>query len=267
VSERELVASRGHLWADGTAMTSPLRRIKPGWYLLVLLALYAAVVTAVTAGQRSELSELRRSLAAQPNRASGSAAAPAAAPANSPALWFPLPGAEIPENPAHLPGSVRSYRRGVSQGFDFYDGDSGVPVPYGAAVIAAAPGTVVRVDGSFREADADEWRMLMAAVADGADDEELDRLRGRQVWLETDDGRILRYAHLSAVRQGLSPGERVERGRVLGYVGNSGTDEGVAGTRRGARLHFEVWEGDSFFGERMNAEEVRIAAVSLFTGP
>jgi murein DD-endopeptidase MepM/ murein hydrolase activator NlpD len=244
-------------------MTSPLRRIKPGWYLLALIALYAAAVTAVTIGQRSELSELRRRLETQPSRTS----AQAAAPATSRALWFPLPSAEIPENPAHLPGSVRSYRRGVSQGFDFYDGDSGIPVPYGAAVIAAAPGTIVRVDDSFREADADEWRMLMEAVADGADDEELDRLRGRQVWLETDDGKTLRYAHLSAVRQGLSRGLRVERGTVLGYVGNSGTDEGVAGTRRGARLHFEVWEGDSFFGEGMDAEEVRIAAVSLFTGP
>jgi murein DD-endopeptidase MepM/ murein hydrolase activator NlpD len=244
-------------------MRQRLWRVKPGWYLLLAVVLYAVAVTVVMASQRNELNELRlRSEAAQPGSST-----PAVADARSRGLWFPLPGASLPDNPAHLPGSVRAYRQGVSEGIDFYDGDSGVPVPYGAAVIAAASGTLVRVDTTFREADAEEWGRLMESVAGGADERELDRLRGRQVWLETDDGRLLRYAHLSAVRQGLSVGQRVERGRVLGFVGNSGTDEGVAGTRRGARLHFEVWQGDRFFGEGMDPEEVRIAAASLFTGP
>lgn len=242
-------------------MSWRLPRVKPGWYLLALTILYAGAMTVVAARQDSELRALRTELEAP------SSASTASAATESAGLWLPLPGAELPENPAHLPNAVRVYRQGVSQGFDFYDGDSRVPVPYGAAAIAAASGTVVRADHSFREAEPEEWRALMSSVSDGATDEELDRLRGRQVWLETDGGRLLRYAHLSAVREDLEVGERVERGRVVGFVGNSGTDEGVAGTRRGTRLHFEIWEGEEFFGQGMSPDEVRIAAVSLFTGP
>jgi murein DD-endopeptidase MepM/ murein hydrolase activator NlpD len=236
---------------------------RPGWYFLAVAVLYGVIVTVVAARQGSALSELRARQASPP-----AATERTVRPTSSTAgLWFPLPGAELPENPAHLPGSRRAYRQGVNQGFDFYDGDSGVPVPYGAAVMAAAPGKVVRVDKAYVEPEAEEWRRLMASVADGADETELDRLRGRQVWIETEGGRLLRYAHLSAVREGLSVGQSVTRGQVLGFVGNSGTDEGVAGTRRGARLHFEVWQGETFFGEGMEPEEVRIRAASLFTGP
>lgn len=236
--------------------------MKPGWYLLAVALLYGAVVTAIAVRQGSELRELRAS--ASSSVISESTAQPATSRSG---LWFPLPGAILPDNDAHLPGSKRLYRQGVNQGFDFYDGDSGVPVPYGAAVIAAAPGTLERVDRGYREPEADDWQRLMDAVVDGADDAELDRLRGRQIWLRTEDGRVLRYGHLSALRQGLREGQKVERGQVLGFVGNSGTDEGVAGTRRGVRLHFEVWEGETFFGQEMGPDQVRIEAASLFTGP
>jgi murein DD-endopeptidase MepM/ murein hydrolase activator NlpD len=238
------------------------RRIKPGWYLLAAVMVYGLAVTVVLARQGKELAAYRQSFAA--------GRAPVASlpgEAVETGLWFPLPGARVPAERAHLPGSQRPYRRGVSEGFDFYDGDSGIPVPYGAPVIAAASGTVERVDHAFVESDPADWARLMEAVAAGADDAQLDRLRGRQVWLLTDSGMLIRYAHLSAVREGLAKGQRVERGWVVGFVGNSGTDEGVAGTTRGARLHFEIWSDGSFFGEGMGPDEVRIEAASLFTGP
>lgn len=244
-------------------MTPFWRSLRPGWYVLAALLLYSLAVTGVMVEQRAELRDLRR----QENEKIPLAAVEAAAPSAVGGLWFPIPGAGVPENPAHLPGSPRPYRQGVSEGFDFYDGDSSVPVPYGAAVIAAASGTLVRVDNAFQEADEAEWQRLMSSVSDGAAEEELDRLRGRQIWLDSDDGRLLRYAHLSAVRPGLSQGQRVERGTVIGFVGNSGTDEGVAGTRRGARLHFEIWQDDGFFGEGLGPDEVRIRAATLFDGP
>jgi murein DD-endopeptidase MepM/ murein hydrolase activator NlpD len=238
------------------------RNVKPGWYLLAVVVVYSLVVTGLLVRQGSELADYRRALAA-----TRSTAGDQPRDTTRSGLWFPLPGAALPENAAHLPGSERPYRQGVSEGFDFYDGDSGVPVPFGAPVIAAASGTLVRVDDAYVEADPAEWELLMSAVANGANDAQLDRLRGRQVWLQTDGGLLLRYAHLSAVREGLAEGQRVERGWVVGYVGNSGTDEGVAGTRRGSRLHFEIWNDGSFFGEGMTPDQVRIAAASLFTGP
>lgn len=234
--------------------------MKPGWFLLAALTLYAAVITVFFVSRGERLSELQVQASAAPGPTRPDSAAETG-------LWFPIPGARLPENPARLPGSARPYRDGINQGFDFYDGDSGVPVPYGAAVIASAAGTVVRVDNFYSEPSPADWQSLLESVADGAEESELDRLRGRQVWLETDSGKLLRYAHLSGVEQGLSEGQRVERGEVLGFVGNSGTDAGIAGTELGARLHFEVWEGDTFFGEDLDREELRIAAASLFTGP
>lgn len=255
---------------DGDApVIDALRRAKPGWYVLAALVLYAAGVTFALQRANAELRDLRLERLAAVAEASETAAAQRAADAAASAgLWLPLPGASLPTDDERLPGAERAYRRGVSQGFDFYDGEVGVPVPFGAAVIAAADGVVERADRAYEEMSPGEWDALLEAVAaTGATDEQLDRLRGRQVWIRADDGRSIRYAHLSAIRDGLEVGQRVRRGQVIGRVGNSGTGAGVAGTRDHARLHFEVWQDGQWFGEGLDAAAVRAAASSLFTGP
>jgi len=87
------------------------------------------------------------------------------------------------------------------------------------------------------------------------------------VWIRLDDGRVLRYGHLSAARAGLAVGQRVARGRVIGFVGNSGTLDGVTGRTTNARLHFEIRDGDDFVGQDLDPDGVRLLAASLFTGP
>ncbi len=47
-------------------------------------------------------------------------------------------------------------------------------------------------------------------------------LGGRQVYLYADDGNFYYYAHLSDYPNGLSGGQRVDRGQVIGYVGSTG---------------------------------------------
>lgn len=232
--------------------------VKPGWILLLLLFIYSLVVTGMWLGAQAPVPAPEVE-----------APAPVVAAPQEEGLWFPVVGARLPQNPSYLPGAPRPYRRGVNQGFNFYSDDAGVPIPYGTPVIAAASGTVQRADVVYREPSAEEWQALLAAVADqGADDAQLNRLRGRQIVLETDDGYLLRYAHLANVRPGISAGTRVYRGQVLGYVGNSGTTEGVRGSTQGSRLHFEVWEPDGgFFGEDMDEETLRMRAASLFVGP
>lgn len=313
-----------------------LRSLKPGWYLLLLLLIYAVATTAALTRANARLREERlarverESAAPTPEPVTDPAATPTAAPtaestestesteptdgapataqttasttggafptgttadpagaasaageaasadaaATPPAsagvatgLWFPLPGASLPRDDAKLPGAPRGYRQGVLQGFDFYGDDAGIPVPYGAPVIASAAGTLLRVDHDYREPDRAAWQQLLQEVADGADEAQLDRLRGRQIWLRLDDGRVLRYAHLAGIRDGLQEGQRVYRGQVLGFVGNSGTDDGVAGTTHGARLHFQVWQGERFFGQELEPDAVRAAAAELFSGP
>lgn len=246
------------------------RKIKPGWYVLIVLLVYSVIMTVAFQQRSSTLTQLRRNasmLAATTGE--GNVSENPAPTANAPAgLWFPVIGASVPRSEAYLPGAPRVYRNGVNQGFDFYSNDAGIPIPYGTPVVAAAGGVISRADNSYSELDQAAWDALLEEVeVNGATEEQLDRLRGRQIWLTTDDGRTLRYAHLSRIRPGIEEGQRVYRGQVIGFVGNSGTDDGVRGTSGGARLHFEIWQEEQFFGEEMNSEELRVRAASLFVGP
>jgi peptidoglycan LD-endopeptidase LytH len=247
-------------------MRAPWGRVKPGWYVLAALLVYAAVATVQWRVAAASLREARLEASA------ATTAALSPPPMNDPAraeagLWFPIPGARVPSDDAHLPGAPRPYRAGVAQGFTFWPASSGVPITYGTPVIAAGSGEIIRVDEPYVELTPAEWDDLLERVADGADEHELDLLRGRQVWLRLDDGRELRYGHLAGVRPGLVVGQRIERGRVIGTVGNSGTGDGVAGRTSNARLHFEVWEDGRFVGEDAEPDEIRLEAVSIFTGP
>lgn len=246
------------------------RKIKPGWYVLIVLLIYSVIMTVAFQQRSSTLTQLRRnaSMLAATTGEGNVSDNPAPAP-NAPAgLWFPVVGASVPRSEAYLPGAPRVYRNGVNQGFDFYSNDAGIPIPYGTPVIASAGGVISRADNNYSELDQAAWDALLEEVeVNGATEEQLDRLRGRQIWLTTDDGRTLRYAHLSRIRPGIEEGQRVYRGQVIGFVGNSGTDDGVRGTSGGARLHFEIWQDEQFFGQEMDSEELRVRAASLFVGP
>jgi murein DD-endopeptidase MepM/ murein hydrolase activator NlpD len=228
------------------------------------VAVYAGVMTFVARDARAEVRELRLAEAARAEPASPAAAERAAAP---PGLWFPVPGATLPSDDAHLPGAVRAYRDGVSQGFDFYGGEAGVPIVLGTPVIAATAGTLVRLDRAYEEPDAEAWDDLLNAVADGANEEQLDRLRGRQAWLEAEDGTMFRYGHLDAIEPDLRVGDTVHRGQVIARAGNSGTDDGVRGSSDGVRLHFEIWEDGTFLGAGLEPAAVRAEAAARFVGP
>ena len=244
-----------------------LGRIKPGWYVLVALLIYSIIMTSLyIQSQRSQ-----RILAAIESEVNPSSEPTINLNLRSPqGLWFPIPGASLPQDRSYLPGAARSYRRGINQGFDFYGNDAGIPISYGQPVIASADGIISRADTVYEELDNAAWQALLSKVADrGASEEDLNLLRGRQVWLELNDGRILRYAHLSAIHPAIIEDAFVYRGQVIAYVGNSGTDDGVAGSTRGARLHFEIWQADgTYFGQNLDSEAaVRSTADALFVGP
>ena len=251
-------------------MNIPWRSIKLGWYVLAFLFLYSFISTISLINANVALGKTRQALEAQqtqdkrlepPVASSSTRTAP-------PGLWFPIPGASLPQEDAYLPGSARPYRNGVSQGFDFYSGDAGIPIAYGTPIIASESGVAVRVDQDYVELTPEAWDVLLENVSEGATEEQLDQLRGRQVWIRTEDGRTLRYAHLSATRPGLASGQEIYRGQVIGYVGNSGTDDGINGTTARARLHFEIWNEDgTYFGENLDPDSLRLAASSLFVGP
>jgi murein DD-endopeptidase MepM/ murein hydrolase activator NlpD len=156
-------------------------------------------------------------------------------------------------DPLLLPGSPREYRGGIHEGIDFR-------APYGMPVRAAREGIVVRVDSRFVEWSARERAAALArAVREGGTPlDVLDRLRGRQVWIDHGDGVVTRYAHLSRVSD-LRVGQRVDAGEVIGAVGASGLPEG------GPHLHLEIRVDDGYLGQELSVEEVRDRVVRAFS--
>jgi len=171
-------------------------------------------------------------------------------------LWgmfaLPIEGGEIPTDLELLPGAPRDYRAGIHEGIDF-------PAPNETPVLAAAAGTVVRVDVSFLDWNREQQEIaLYEAVTLGyTPAATLDRIRGRQVWIDHGKGVITRYAHLSAV-ESLVVGQKIEAGAPIGQVGSSGYPQG------GPHLHLEVRVGDDFYGDGLSGDELVRAVSRLF---
>ena len=165
------------------------------------------------------------------------------------ALALPIEGVDVPTDPELLPGAPRDYRAGIHEGIDF-------PAPTGTPVLAAAGGTVARVDVSFLDWNREQQEMALyeALTLGYTPAATLDRIRGRQVWIDHGKGVVTRYAHLSAVEP-LVVGEKIEAGTLLGQVGSSGYPQG------GPHLHFEVRVGDDYYGDGLS-EDALVRAVS-----
>jgi murein DD-endopeptidase MepM/ murein hydrolase activator NlpD len=172
-------------------------------------------------------------------------------------LWgmfaSPIEGGDIPDDPELLPGAPRDYRAGIHEGIDF-------PAPTGTPVVAAASGIVARVDQSFLDWDREQQDVALdeALTLGYTPAATLDRIRGRQVWIDHGRGVITRYAHLSAVEPSLSVGQKVEAGTLIGEVGSSGYPQG------GPHLHFEVRLGDDFYGDGLEGDALVRAVSRLF---
>ena len=170
-------------------------------------------------------------------------------------LAIPIEGAMVPTDPELLPGAPRAFRGGWHEGVDF-------PADAGTEVHAVAGGTIVRIDHDFVDWSVDEKDQALAqAVELGyTPSATLDRIRGRQVWIDHGGGVVSRYAHLSAVAD-LPVGAIVERGRVVGLVGSSGFPEG------GPHLHLEIRTGTSYLGDGLSGDALLTAIVKAFAVP
>lgn len=167
-------------------------------------------------------------------------------------LQLPIDGVALPTDPLLLPNSPREYRAGWHEGIDF-------PAARGTPVHAVAAGTIVRIDHGFTDWDAaSESAALGEAVELGyTPAATLDRIRGRQVWIDHGHGVVTRYAHLSAVAD-LAVGTHVRAGDVIGEVGSSGYPEG------GPHLHLEVRIGTSYLGDGLDGDALRRAIDAAF---
>lgn len=157
---------------------------------------------------------------------------------------FALPvGYSLPTEPELLPGSAREYRGGFHEGIDF-------PLSFGMPVAAAKAGRIVRIDSDYVEWTVEEQ---LKAEDDAyhlgyTPERTLDKLRGRQVWIDHGHGVVTRYAHLQSVEL-FSVGSIVEQGTIIGHVGNSGT-------KAGPHLHIEIRVGQSYLGDGLSGDEL-----------
>ncbi len=237
----------------------PWGRVRPGWYVLGGLVIYALFSTWQWSSTAARLSDVRQKLAVFEK----------AQTLENAKLSLPLNNSGLPQNDDNLPGAPRAYRKGVSQGFVFTGVDSGVSVTYGLPVYAVADGEVIKLDSNFKELTTTEFTKLLENVKDGASENDLTMLRGRQVWIKHNNGMVTRYGHLSKLEPGVGYVTSIKRGDVIGYVGNSGTLEGARGSTRNARLLFEVWVDSEakFFGQGLSPAQVRSEAKKLFRAP
>ena len=173
-------------------------------------------------------------------------------------LVMPINGACLPETVSLLPNAPRKYRAGIHEGIDFYDGYVCAPIKKGTEVVAVGPGVVIRADNEFVEMTIEEVGQLMGRSQEAGytEEEDLDRFRGRQVWVDHGEGIVSRYAHLMTVASGIELGKEVEVGEVLGTVGNSGTPDGVRDPDADIHLHFEIRIGQSYLGEGLVYKEL-----------
>jgi peptidoglycan LD-endopeptidase LytH len=248
-----------HLWLETSRNVKTFgqqRTIRPGWFIVGGLLIYALYATAQWSSTVATLRQTNAKLEVFEK----------AAALESAKLSLPLEGARLPQKPENLPGAAREYRRGVSQGFVFTGVDAGVQVQYGMPVLAAADGEVKFLGGNHVEMTTTEFQALLNKVKDGASQADLQLLRGRQVALIHANGVVTRYAHLSSINPALSfTNNKVKRGQVIGFVGNSGTLDGARGNKNNARLLFEIWlENESkFFGAGLTPDRLRLEAAKL----
>ena len=110
------------------------------------------------------------------------------------------------------------YRTDPFTGEISYHSGTDIAAPYGTPVLAAAGGTVTVANAT------DPWGGSY----------------GYYVKIQHDGTFNTLYAHCSSIC--VTPGQRVQQGEVIGYVGSTGNSTGN-------HLHFEVWEN----GQRRNA--------------
>ena len=172
------------------------------------------------------------------------------------------PGALITAYPGHLPGADRDYRLGIHEGLDFYEWAACIPINAATQVLAAKAGSVIRADLQYVEVTPAEWAAFDQAGWRG--EPILDRLRGRQVWIDHGAGVVTRYAHLGAIHPDIAEGAQVSAGQVIGLVGESGQAVVWEAPGTDLHLHFEIRINDQYLGQGLPSAQARLLYLNAF---
>lgn len=183
-------------------------------------------------------------------------------------LESPIKGAQVDTIRSHLPGAKRAYRNGVHEGMDWYGFSTGVPMNEQTKVFAMADGIVVRADHQYNRYSSKEERnreLEMSAEIGFTPTYILDRLRGRQVWIQYENGLQARFAHLDRIPEELQVGDGVSAETFVGYVGNTGTSGDVKGDRTELHLHLDLLYRGELFWKALTEKEIEKVLKTVFT--
>lgn len=182
-------------------------------------------------------------------------------------LESPIKGAKVDTIPSHLPGAKRVYRNGVHEGMDWYGFSTGVPMNRETEVYAMADGIIVRADHEYKKYKSEEERNADLKIASETGFTPvyiLDRLRGRQVWVQYDNGLQARFAHLDSISESLQVGDAVTSETLIGHVGNSGTSGDVKGNQSELHLHLDLLYRGELFWKGLSEKEIETVLKTVF---
>ncbi|MDG5789480.1 peptidoglycan DD-metalloendopeptidase family protein [Evansella sp. AB-P1] len=176
-------------------------------------------------------------------------------------LERPIENAQVSTVISHLPGAPRPYRNGTHEGIDWYEYGTGAVITTDTPIRAMGEGVVVRVDHDFEEYESAQIRnedLRLSAEIGFTPEYILDRLRGKQVWVQYQNGVMNRFAHLHRIPDELTLGQTVDANTVIGYVGNTGTSYSVDNqSGLGLHLHQDLLIYGELFWEPYSPEEVQ----------
>ncbi|MBD1371271.1 peptidoglycan DD-metalloendopeptidase family protein [Hazenella sp. IB182357] len=182
-------------------------------------------------------------------------------------LRTPIDDAHVSTYDSHLPGAARTYRKGVHEGIDWYSYGTGIKIDRFTPIYSMEQGKVIRADHAYQEMTLTERECLLktsTANNGKTPDYILDKLRGRSVWIQYDNGLMARYAHMDRIEGDLEVGDIVKKGERIGYVGNSGTSDGVKNSARGVHLHLDLFMYGKWFWEDYTFDERKQILKSIF---
>lgn len=179
---------------------------------------------------------------------------------------IPIEHAKITKQEGQLPGASREYRNGKHEGFDWYSGAIGTEITRKTLVHPIFEGKIVRIDKEFTELNPTYRQALLdqASEEKNTSQETLDKLRGRQVWIQSDNGILVHYAHLSSVNKNLNVGDQVTSKDWIAHVGNSGTSNGALGTDDDLHLHSDILVCGKNFWEYGELNDMNNSVIAIF---
>ncbi|MBC7474878.1 MAG: M23 family metallopeptidase [Candidatus Sericytochromatia bacterium] len=180
---------------------------------------------------------------------------------------------KLPTNAGMYPGARRIYRYGTHEGIDFFtEAENHIYISKQTEAIACEDGYIVRADSNYKELLPNERKIILDRCYKNktTSNEDADKLKGRQVVIKHKNGVYSSYCHLDKLYKSIKVGDYIKKSQTIGFIGNSGTSDGVKNNNNNIHLHFEIHIDDNskyfsyYLGKSISIEETMQLYNNLF---